>query len=79
MSEDSAGAAKVDPASLAVVATAGGLAEAEFVSNVLTAEGIPHYRQARPAPAGTGDEIDILVPLDALAAARRRLRLIPDF
>jgi hypothetical protein len=79
VSEDPAHMLQVDPPSLAVVATAGGEAEAVFVSNVLAAEGIPHYRQARPAPAGTGDEIDILVPLDALAAARRRLRLIPDF
>ena len=70
---------RVDPASLAVVATASSDAEAQFVSNVLSAEGIPHYPQARPTSMGTGEEIDILVPLDALASARRRLRLIPDF
>jgi hypothetical protein len=69
----------VDPASLAAVATASSDAEADFVANILTAEGVPHYRQARPAAGGARKEIDILVPLEAQAKARRLLRLVPDF
>jgi hypothetical protein len=60
----------------AVVSTAAGSDEADFVSNVLSAAGIPHSGRPR-VEAGDGP-VDILVSRRDLARARELLGLIPD-
>ena len=68
----------LDAAALSVAAVTATEREAEFISNVLGAYGIPHRRRSQAARTGAAEEIQILVPHDSLSLARRRLRLIPD-